>query len=189
MIGQNYIQVLNHFVPACEQELDDHKIIMDLITQYPDTILTRKNPVAHLTASAFILNSQRDKCLMVYHNLYHSWSWSGGHADGDPDLFAVACREAHEETGIIHLNPLSSDIISLDILPVFAHIKHQNHISTHLHLSVAYAFVANDSDPLKIKPDENSAVSWIPIKALDKQCSEDHMLQIYHKILKKVENL
>ena len=34
---------------------------------------------------------------MVYHNIYNSWSWLGGHADGETDLLAVALREVKEE--------------------------------------------------------------------------------------------
>ena len=45
-----------------------------------------------MTASAWVLSPDRRQVVMVYHNLYHSWSWTGGHADGDRDLLAVAMR-------------------------------------------------------------------------------------------------
>ena len=35
-----------------------------------------------------------------WHNIYQSWSWIGGHADGVADLRAVALRELEEETGV-----------------------------------------------------------------------------------------
>lgn len=44
--------------------------------------------------------------LMVYHNIYDSWSWTGGHADGDEDVLHVAMKEAKEETGIQTLVPV-----------------------------------------------------------------------------------
>ena len=31
---------------------------------------------------------------MVFHNTYGSWSWIGGHADGERDLERVALRES-----------------------------------------------------------------------------------------------
>ena len=46
-----------------------------------------------MTASAWVVNKDRSKVLMVYHNIYNSWSWLGGHADGETDLLAVAIRE------------------------------------------------------------------------------------------------
>ena len=62
-----------------------------------------------MTASGFIVNEARNKTLMVHHNIYNSWSWTGGHADGDSDLLAVALREAREETGIVNVTPLSRE--------------------------------------------------------------------------------
>lgn len=37
---------------------------------------------------------------MIYHKIYNSWAWTGGHSDGDNDLLHVAMKEAKEETGI-----------------------------------------------------------------------------------------
>ena len=42
---------------------------------------------------------------MIYHNIYNSWAWPGGHADGESDLLGVAMREVMEETGIKNLKP------------------------------------------------------------------------------------
>ncbi|WP_195270641.1 NUDIX hydrolase [Eubacterium sp. 1001713B170207_170306_E7] len=183
-----YRQIFD-FIPTTDQEFADKKIFVSLIEKYPDTILTRKNPVAHLTSSGFVFNGQHDQCLMVFHNLYQSWSWSGGHADGCADLLSVAVREATEETGIKNLKPLSEKIISLDVLPVFGHIKNGRYVSAHLHLSVAFSLIADDRLPLTIKPDENSAVAWIPLASLEKYSREDHMLPIYQKIIKRTKAL
>lgn len=32
---------------------------------------------------------------MAYHNIYRSWSWVGGHADGDADLLGLPCGKKH----------------------------------------------------------------------------------------------
>lgn len=70
-----------------------------------------------MTASSMIFNPSRDRVLLAFHKLYQSWAWTGGHADGDGDLLAVALREAQEETGIVSVRPLSPDILTLDVLP------------------------------------------------------------------------
>ena len=65
---------------------------------------------------------------MVYHNIYRSWSWTGGHADGEADLLQVALREAAEETGIAALQPLQKEPVSLEILTVDGHEKGGNYV-------------------------------------------------------------
>ena len=34
---------------------------------------------------------------MIYHNIYDSWAWVGGHADGDEDLVHVVKKEIEEQ--------------------------------------------------------------------------------------------
>lgn len=74
----------------------------------PSNVLTRKNEFSHLTSSSFIVNKERTKVLMIHHNIYDSWAWTGGHADGEVDLLSVALRETQEETGIKSATPLSN---------------------------------------------------------------------------------
>ena len=97
---------IQSYVPMNEQEVQDQKVILNYIKLFEHNILTRENEFAHLTSSGFILNEARDKVLMIYHNLYNSWAWTGGHADGEADLLAVAIKEAKEETGVANIRPL-----------------------------------------------------------------------------------
>ena len=61
-----------------------------------EDLFHRENTAAHLTASAWVVSPDRTRVLMAYHNLYDSWAWLGGHADGERDLLAVALREVRE---------------------------------------------------------------------------------------------
>ena len=81
------------FCPYNEQETADRLQMLQDIDTFP-VLLTRDNATAHFTASCWIVNPDRTKVLMAYHNLYQSWAWLGGHADGEEDLLAVALREA-----------------------------------------------------------------------------------------------
>ena len=87
------------FCPYNEQETADQRQILCDMDAFP-ALLTRDNATAHFTASCWIVNPGRTKVLMAYHNLYRSWAWLGGHADGEEDLLAVALREANEESGV-----------------------------------------------------------------------------------------
>ena len=82
---------LRRFSPWNEQEARDQSELLRRLDS-GEALLTRDNPSAHLTASAWVVNPRRDRVLMAYHNLYGSWAWLGGHADGDADLAAVALR-------------------------------------------------------------------------------------------------
>lgn len=184
----NWINKIKDYKPYNEQELMDKDLILKCINTYSD-ILTRDNPLAHITSSGYIVNKNRDKVLMIYHNIYKSWSWTGGHADGDSDLLHVAIKEAKEETGIQNVYPVSDEILSLDVLTVDGHIKRGKYVSSHLHLSVAYLLEADENDDLIINTEETSGVKWIPINEIHLYSSEPYMVNVYNKFNEKIKNL
>ena len=153
-----------------------------------DRLLLRECCYAHMTASSVIVNRDRTKMLMAFHKIYQSWAWTGGHADGDGDFEAVARREAQEETGIQNLKKLGAGAASLEVLPVWAHQKHGQMVASHLHLNVSYLFEADDTLPLRIAEDENSAVGWIPIAQLEEYVREKDMMPIYQKLLNRAND-
>lgn len=182
------IELIQRYVPYNEQEEKDKSIILNCIEVFED-VLTRNNKIAHFTSSAFVLNKARDKVLVVHHNIYNSWSWTGGHADGEKDLLAVAIKELREETGVININLMTTGIFSLDILPVLGHIKRGEYVSPHLHLSVAFLIEADENDPLIVKEDENSGVRWILLEELIAYSNEPHMHKVYGKFISKIKEL
>lgn len=180
--------LIKNYVPCNEQEKKDQEIILYCLNVFDD-VLTRNNKVAHFTSSAFVVNKAKDKVLMIHHNIYNSWSWIGGHADGEGDLLAVALRELTEETGVRNAHPLSLDIVSLDVLTVLGHTKRGNYVSPHLHLSVAFLIEADDQDLLSVKEDENSGVQWIPLDQIIIYSTEPHMHKVYEKLTLKLQTL
>ena len=180
------VDALNRFRPCNEQEETDKNQILSLLSGGQD-LYTRDNPVAHLTASSWVVSPDRKQVLLVYHNLYRSWSWMGGHADGDRDLCQVALRETREESGLEDLTLVSPEIFSLESLTVDGHEKRGKFVSSHLHLNVTYLFEADPEQPIAIKPDENSGVSWFPVSQLPDTVSEPWLLErIYSKLCEKV---
>lgn len=184
----NWIELIKGYTPYNEQEEKDKDLIMKYLNMFDD-ILTRDNEMVHITSSAFILNKIRNKTLMVHHNIFNSWSWTGGHADGEKDLLMVAIKEVKEETGLKNISPINKDIFSLDILPVIGHKRRGKYVSSHLHISVAYLLEADENELLTIKPDENSDVQWIPLDQINKYSNEPHMKKVYSKILSKIKTL
>ena len=175
------------YKPISEQEEQDQKTILKYIDDVPHNILLRDNVYAHVSSSSWIVNPSRTKVLLIYHNIYKSWTWTGGHADGDDNLLQIALREAEEETGV-KCRPLSEEIVCLDVLPVWGHRKNGKWVSSHMHLSVCYMLEADEDAELRIKEDENSGVKWMPNdQVIDACCdNEPEMRYVYEKLMKRI---
>lgn len=181
-------EIIN-YVPVNEQEEKDKEFILKCFTDFDD-VLTRENEYAHFVSSGFVVNKNRDKVLMVYHNIYNSWAWTGGHADGEEDLLAVAKREVEEETFVKITGVLNDGkIATIDTLPVLGHFKRGKYVNSHIHLSVAYIFEADDTDEIRIKEDENSNVAWQPIDKVVELSTEPHMKVVYEKLIQKLKEM
>lgn len=182
---EKLIRQIEAYTPYNEQETRDKAQILHFLRS-EENLLTRENKVAHLTASAWVVSPDRKQVIMVYHNLYNSWSWMGGHADGDADLLRVAKKEVMEECGLQELTVVSPDILSLEILCVDGHEKKGQYLSSHLHLNVTYLFEADPAQPLRVKPDENSGVSWVRVEDIPHKSTEPWFCRrIYSKLCEK----
>ena len=168
---------------------------------------------AHMACSIWVVDPSFTQTLLVYHNIYDSWSWIGGHADGECDLAAVALRELQEETGVAHARLVAGEargagdasaaseptvggvrplcgpggIYSLEVLTVDGHEKCGAYVSSHLHLNVTYLAIADPAEPIRIKPDENSGVRWVPLEDAIRLSTEPWIRdRIYRKLIDKL---
>ena len=185
MTQQKLIASIEQYQPYNVQEEMDKSLILEWIKNNNNAFL-RENTVAHMTASAWVVNADRSKVLMVYHNIYNSWSWLGGHADGETDLLFVAIREVKEEAGISNVLPVSEDIFSLESLTVDGHWKNGKYVSSHLHFNATYLLEADSEEAVSIKVDENSGVAWFsPEDALKKSTEPWFVEHVYAKLIEK----
>lgn len=184
----NIRQQIKQYKPFNAQETKDQEMLLRYMDTF-DNLLTRENEFAHFTASAWLVNEDFSKVLMVYHNIYQSWSWVGGHADGDSDLLHVALKEAKEETGLSNINPVMEDIYSIEILGVPAHEKKGKHVSTHVHLNVTYLLQASENESIQIKADENSDIGWFGLNDAIEASTEPEMKVVYKKLNDKLKEI
>ena len=184
-VSAGWREVIEGYVPQDEREAEERRIILELMDREGDRLLQRGCAYAHLTASSIIVNPGRTATLMAFHRIYHSWAWTGGHADGEPSPEALARREAEEETGITGLRRLGGGAMSVEILPVWAHEKRGRAVGSHLHLNVSYLFEAEDSGALRAAPEENTGAAWLPVDKLSAFVTEEQMLPIYNKLIQR----
>ena len=183
----NLKENINNFVPYNEQEEVEKNIMLKFINDFDD-VLTRENVYGHFTSSAFVLNKERTKILMIYHKIYNSWAWTGGHCDGDNNLLYVAMKEAKEETGIKNVKPILNDIYSLELISVRGHIKKGKYVASHTHFNVTYLLEADENEEIHIKEDENIGVKWVPINEILDATSETWVRdRVYSKIINKMK--
>lgn len=181
-----YLNIIKNYKPKNEQEKIDQKAMITFIERNSDA-LDRENLVAHFTSSAIVVNHDMDKVLFIHHNLYKSWGWVGGHNDGDSDFLSVSIKEAKEETGVKVIEPLNDEVHALDTIYVPHHIKNGKFVPDHLHMNLTYILVADDSQELFIKEDENSGVKWFYLEEALKVIDEPRMVPIYQKLFEVVK--
>ena len=177
---------LERYRPWNAQEAQDREELLRRLRS-GEELYTRRNASGHLTASAWVISPDRTRVLMAYHNLYDSWSWLGGHADGDRDLLAVALREVREESGLESVCPVSPEIYSVEILTVDGHEKRGAYVSSHLHLNVTYLLEADPTAAVRCKPDENSRVGWFALEEAVAASTEPWFRErVYKKLNEKL---
>lgn len=180
------IEEVRRYTPFNEQEERDRDIILKKLETVPDLFL-RTNLTEHMTASAWVINRERTKILMAYHRIYDSWSWLGGHADGDEDLQGVALREVKEESGIPEVSLVTPALFSLEILTVDGHEKKGQYVPSHLHLNLTYLAEADDRLETHIREEENSGVAWFGIDEAVEMSTEPWFRErIYSKLNAKL---
>lgn len=181
------VREIENFKPFNEQEEKDKSEILRYISQ-ADNVLVRDNKNAHITVSAWLLDETHKYVLMAYHNIYKSWAWLGGHADGNGDLKEVVLKEVEEESGLGNVRFIKDDIFSLEILTVSGHEKKGEYVSSHLHLNITYFLEADKAENIRIKEDENSKIGWIDLNKINEYSTEAWFIErIYNKLNSKVK--
>ena len=180
----NLRKKIEEFIPFNEQEEKDKIQFLEFIDSFDDT-LTRDNIFGHFTASAFVVNKERNKMVVVYHIINDGWIYPGGHADGEEDLLKVAVREVEEETGL-KVKVLDDNIYAIESAPVKGHIKRGKYVSAHLHLDVIFIMEADDKIPLKYKEDESKGVKWISFSEADNETMCDFVRPIHRNLINKL---
>lgn len=183
----NIKQTLETYEPHTSKEQYIKRIMLNQL-RLDSLALTRETRL-HFTTSAIVVNQNRTKCIAIYHRIYDSWCWIGGHLDGNDDPLAVIKREIQEESGLKNFNLIGGGPICIGMYPVDAHIRRGTQVLPHDHLDLAYVFEANDKDPLKTDDAGVSGVKWMTIPEFCAECSKKEAFMVedvYSKIFKRI---
>ncbi|MDE0177411.1 MAG: NUDIX hydrolase [Gammaproteobacteria bacterium] len=131
----------------------------------------------HVTGSAVVLDSAGTSMLMTHHAKLGRWLQLGGHADGDPDPLAVACREATEESGL-SVVPIQDEILDLDIHT----IPPRGPDPAHFHYDVRFLLKAERPGSLQVTH-ESLALRWVPLGNIEAVTNEESVLRMVRKSL------
>ena len=149
------IKLLNNYHPIFEDEIVFKQRTIEFVNQHSDCF-ERSLEIGHITASAWLLNKNGTHALLLHHAKLNNWFQLGGHCDGNPDVLAVAIKEAQEESGIENIVPVSTEIFDIDIHTIPANTREK----AHDHYDIRFLLQVT-SDETVIQNRESKELRWI----------------------------
>ncbi len=138
--------------------------------------LRRECGPGHLTGSAWIVSPDRTRTLLTHHHKLDKWLQLGGHADGDPDLLAVALREAREESGLANVSAVSAEIFDVDRHWIPARKTEPGHY----HYDLRFMIEADPAEALVISS-ESKDLAWVAVDQVTALNPEESMARMVRK--------
>lgn len=139
----------------------------------------RELEIGHVTGAAWIVDRTGTRVLLTHHRKLDLWLQPGGHCDGDPDVEAVALKEAREETGLDGLVRVQEGIGSVFDLDIHR-IPGRGVFPEHEHFDVRFAFRATAGDAFVVS-DESHALAWVPLAELERFTQDPSILRMRTK--------
>ncbi len=167
---------LARFRAHCPEGASRADQVEELVRSRPDCFARTCLP-GHLTASAWILTPDRERCLLTHHRKIGRWLQLGGHADGQVLVHEVALREAREESGLEHFELVCPEGV-LQPLDVDVHwIEAHGAEPGHFHHDIRYLLLATASTAIR-RSDESDDLRWFPVAELGAITREESVLRL-----------
>ena len=171
--------VLDHYEPHDEREAADVDRLRQLVRAGDPW---SRAGLLHVTASALVVDPAHRRVLLRWHPQLRRWLQVGGHADpGETDPWAVALREAREETGLDDLAPLTPALERRPVQIVIVPVPASGDERAHEHADVRYA-LATTTPAQSRAESEDAAVRWLTFDAARDEISEPNLLELLARV-------
>jgi 8-oxo-dGTP pyrophosphatase MutT (NUDIX family) len=154
------LAMLREYLPEDAGERAMRSRILEFVEAH-ENCCERTLANGHMTGSAWVVDSERRHALLTHHKKLNRWLQMGGHADGSPDLLAVALREVAEESGQQRVRVLSRTPFDVDVHL----IPERGTEAAHYHYDVRFLMEADRNEPLVVS-EESHALAWVPLQDL-----------------------
>lgn len=183
MHRQSLLSLLHQYNPTNPNERTMWLDIIAFVTQQPDCF-ERSLPMGHVTGSAWITSPDRTQVVLIHHRKLDRWFQPGGHADGNPDVAAVAMQEACEETGLtqlqfVHLPSEPPAIFDVDI----HRIPERANEPAHWHYDIRFLIEANPNEPFS-QSGETKSIQWVDLENIIRFTDEESIQRMVNKMAK-----
>lgn len=123
--------------------------------------------VRHFCASAFVINPENKKILLVKHHLFDKWVQPGGHIEDNETPEEAATREVYEETGIKvsivgERFPREDDMIR----PLGIQCNRKDNGDKHF--DIIYVATPNQTDSNLVISNESTGIGWFSREEIEK---------------------
>jgi 8-oxo-dGTP pyrophosphatase MutT (NUDIX family) len=179
-ITEQLITALSRYKTTQEDEHEMLTRIWDLVTTHPNECISRRFYLpGHITASAWVVNADKTKVLLLHHAKLNRWLQPGGHIEQDTHPDQAALRETQEETGLIDVQ-LHPEIFDVDIHLIPA----RKHEPDHYHYDIRYLITAINETEARIS-EESTDMAWIPIREVASYNSDRSIQRMVDKCIPK----
>lgn len=179
--------MLDRYVVAWPGEAAVVERVRALVEAHADCFERTCRP-GHVTGSAWVLSADRSSALLLHHRKLNRWVQPGGHADGDPDVLAVAVREVNEESGLVDLIALHDadrpTPLDIDIHTIPARYDCGGRLveDAHEHHDIRFLLAAPDEAPPVVSA-ESHEVRWFTHQEIQQLTAEESVLRMQRKYL------
>ena len=159
-LSGDLLRELDRYQTADANEMRMLEAMKVFVRAYPNCF-ERSLVIGHVTGSAWIVDERGTSALLTHHRKLNRWLQPGGHWEGDLSAFAVAKREAEEESGLRSLSPLSTEIFDIDV----HWIPERHSEPEHLHYDVRFIFKADANEAFTVS-NESRDLAWMSMREI-----------------------